>query len=375
VGSVFTPGLLVEPCTEVVRVRELSVAGEILVKKGDQVKPNDIIGRADLQGDLYILRVAERLGIEAFEVINGLKVKEGDVVNRGDLICEHAGLFGLLKTRFYAPESGEIEFITAKTGHVALRMPSRPISIDAFIEGEVIEVTPGKAVSIRSSAAIIQGIFGVGGERKGGLLCLDVEPDQRLLDIDIPTDCAGRVLAGGMIPSLPALELASERGAVGFITGSIDDRTLAGYLGYDLGVAITGDEDLLMTVIITEGFGALPMSGRVRHLFKELDGMFASINGATQVRAGAIRPEVIIAGGNAHSKLSSEAEARLQSGLVVGGRIRIIRFPYFGEIAEITELPHAAEKIATGAKIRVLRARVDSSNEVVTVPRANVELI
>jgi hypothetical protein len=36
------------------------------------------------------------------------------------------------------------------------------------------------------------------------------------------------------------------------------------YVGFDIGVAITGDEDLPLTLIITEGFGGMSLSDRPR---------------------------------------------------------------------------------------------------------------
>ena len=47
---------------------------------------------------------------------------------------------------------------------------------------------------------------------------------------------------------------------------------------------------------------------------------------------------------------------------------------HFGERATVTALPPAAERIETGAKTRVLKARLADGSEV-TIPRANVELI
>jgi hypothetical protein len=54
--------------------------------------------------------------------------------------------------------------------------------------------------------------------------------------------------------------------------------------------------------------------------------------------------------------------------------VRIIREPYFGELATVIELPPEPQLIDTGSKVRVLKAKLDKGG-VVTVPRANVELI
>ena len=87
----------------------------------------------------------------------------------------------------------------------------------------------------------IQGIFGVGGERHGTVHLLDIPNDKVVLVDDIPEDCASKILIGGRSPSIDALRCAENRGAVGFITASIDDRVLSQYVGFDIGIALTGD--------------------------------------------------------------------------------------------------------------------------------------
>ena len=65
-------------------------------------------------------------------------------------------------------------------------------------------------------------------------------------------------------------------------------------MGYEIGVAITGDEEVGLTLIVTEGFGRMAMSMNTFKLLKSANGKNASINGATQIRAGVLRPEIII---------------------------------------------------------------------------------
>jgi hypothetical protein len=198
-----------------------------------------------------------------------------------------------------------------------------------------------------------------------------------ILDIKhIPADAAGQILVGGCKVTLAAIRAAVKAHAVGIVTSSVDDVTLREYVGFDIGVAITGDEDLPLTLIITEGFGGMSLSDRVLTILKKYDGKVCSINGATQVRAGAIRPEVIISTGLSpeEGNIVSSAANQENGALATGGRIRCIRIPYFGEVGTILELPSNPEKIETGAVTRVLKARLDSGLEV-TVPRANVERI
>ena len=148
----------------------------------------------------------------------------------------------------------------------------------------------------------------------------------------IKDDLNLKILIGGQTYSNEALKTAAELNVNGIVCGSIDAETLFEYVGHEIGVSITGDEDVPFTLIITEGFGDLAISKRVLDLAKDCNGFNCSINGATQVRAGATRPEIIIPRKDSAGN-SSELEQKF---LEIGAEIRIIRVPNFGAFGEIT---------------------------------------
>ncbi|MCA9032919.1 MAG: hypothetical protein KDA66_19025, partial [Planctomycetaceae bacterium] len=155
--------------------------------------------------------------------------------------------------------------------------------------------------------------------------------------------------------------------------GGIDDHDLKQILGYDLGVAITGTEQLGITLIITEGFGDIAMARRTFALFQEREGAAAAVNGATQIRAGVLRPEIVIPWHD--GKPADDTAARVGGGaLEVGAKVRIIRDPYFGVLAEVAAMPPEPEVLGSGSKARVVQLQT-TSGDVVTVPRANVEIL
>ena len=368
-SQVLTPTLQRKSNFKLRKIRELSLPGDLKVKVGDMVNPNDRIAQAEFPGELLILRISENLGIDPKDVIRSLKVQEGQEVSPAQTLCEHKGLFGLFKNVFTAPDKGKIEFINKETGNIGLRLPSYLIELNAYIAGQVVALEDRKSVTIESTCTYIQGIFGVGGEKSGILQSLSVPADTVVTASEIPADCHGKILFGGASGDIDALRTASERGAVGFICGSIDDRALAEYLGYDIGIALTGNEKISMTLILTEGFGKLSFSKTAYELLLKCQGMQASINGATQVRAGALRPEIIV---NFPGSLESELAA--EPLMEVGKPIRIIREPYFGLHAKVLEMPFKPEIIETGAEVRILKAEL-TDGRIVKVPRANVEIL
>ena len=369
-AQLFTPGLQISPGTVVSKRRELSRQGRVLVSVGQEVRADTVVAEADREGELRIVRVADELGVEPASLEKYMRVGVGGAVREGECIAEAKGLWGLFRSSVPAPMSGIVEFISSATGHVGIRAPNKIIELRAYIDGVVSRVDPGRGVVIEARATFAQGIFGVGGERTGALKMLGVAAQHSITESDIPEDLVGSVVVGGHSPTLEALRKAARGGAVGFITGSIDDTTLREYVGYDIGVALTGDEPVSMTLIVTEGFGNIPMNQRIVDVLEQVSGARASINGSTQVRAGALRPEIIAP----PSEAITDSGPSVPVGLEEGAPVRLIRVPYFGKRGIVTRLPRELVQIETGAYARVAYVRLEGEQREVVVPRANLEI-
>jgi hypothetical protein len=372
-GTAYTPGLTVSANTVILKTRRLPIKGEVLVQEGDLVQPDTVVARALLPGILQTVRVAQMVGIEPKQIRSVLKVKEGDTVEKDQVIAETKGFLGLFRGVAKSPVAGTVELISDVTGHVGVRQPPTIIDVNAYVQGRVVKVLPQEGAVIETQGALIQGIFGVGGERRGTLRVLVNDPGETLTAQHIPDDVAGQVLVGGAAVEADAITRAAERGAVGIVVGGIRDTDLIRFLGHDIGVAITGSEEIPLSIIITEGFGAIRMANRTFRLLKSLEGKVASINGATQIRAGVIRPEIIVPLEDP-SSLPESPPARETQILEIGSTVRIIREPYFGRLGTVIELPPELMEIESGTHARVLKAKLDDGT-VVVVPRANVEII
>ena len=371
-GSAYTPGLTVSGDTVVRRTRRLPIKGEVLVKVGDIVGPDDIVARAMLPGPQQAIKLAEELGVEAGEVKGFFKLNIGDSVEAGQLVAETKGMFGgWFRKEVHSKHAGTIESISEITGHVLVREPSIPVEIPAYIRGTVAEAIPSEGAVIEARCAMVQGIFGVGGERNGPVRLAVGTPDDLLEAKHVLEDDKGKVLVGGSGVTIEAVRRAVQVGAVGIVVGAVRDVDLTEFLGYDIGVAITGQEDISLTLVATEGFGKLRMAQRTFDLLKSLEGRQASVNGATQIRAGVIRPEIIVP--FTQSADAGQAQEPILA-LASGTPIRVIREPYFGRLGKVTGLPSQPQTVDSGARVRVLQAKLDDGQEV-TVPRANVEII
>lgn len=377
-GSAYTPGLTVSAHTTVVKTRRLPLAGTVLVHVGDAVQPETIVARAELPGLMQTMKVAAQLGVEPADVPAALHVAIGDRVERGQLLAQTKGFLGLFKSDCKSNTTGTVEIISNVSGNVGVREAPTPIEMVAYIPGIIKEVLPNEGVVIEAHGAFVQGIFGVGGERRAPILPVSPRADSLLSEADITPEMSGKVIIGGANISGAALKKAAEVGVIGIVIGGIIDRDLVEYLGYDIGVAITGHENIPLTLVITEGFGTIAMADRTFNLLTSLAGREASLSGATQIRAGVIRPEVIVADdprdfdAATYRAVADDTEA---FNLGIGTSVRIIREPYFGKLATVSALPPQLVRIGSGAEVRVLEATLTENGTTVTVPRANVEIV
>ncbi len=373
-GNSYTPGLKVARRMVIRRERRLPLKGEVLVSSGAKVQSDTAVARTHLPGSVELVNVANPLGVDPKAVRKYLLKKEGDKISQGELIAKNPGLFGLFKSEFFSPISGFVETVSDATGKLTLRKEPVPLEIKAYISGMVEKVIPEQGVVIKTYGAYIQGIFGIVGETWGGIKSAVSAPDKVLDEGNLNESFSGMIVFGGSLVTLKALQKAVRVGVKGIIVGGIEDQDLREFLGYDLGAAVTGSENKGITLVLTEGFGAISMADKSFQLLKESEGRLGSIHGATQIRAGVIRPEVIIS----HSEEGiPENEGENQSkglDLREGNLVRIIRDPYFGSIAKIVSLPLEPQRIQTEAKVRVAEVMLLDGTRWV-LPRANIERI
>jgi len=369
----YTPGLKVKRVMRVQKVRRLPLPGEVLVQSGEEVSFDTIVAKTFISGEPHIIRVYNFLGVEPDEIEGYMKKKVGDSVKKGESLAGYSSFFGLLKKDTPSPYDGTVESVSFVTGQAIIRESPVPVEVKAYIPGRVTRVLPKEGVVIETNASFIQGIFGFGGEKHGDLQVLVETPEDVLSGNLINDDHKGKILVGGSLIIRDALTKAVEVGAKGLVAGGVVDKDVIDFLGFEIGVAITGQEDVDITMIISEGFGRMTMSHRTFNLLKSFDGYPASISGVTQIRAGVIRPEIIIP-----YKVPLHPEKVIEEELVAGMKpgtlVRVIREPYFGSIGRVLSLPVELQKIETESDVRVLEVALEDGRSVI-IPRANVEII
>lgn len=372
----YTPGLTVTESTVLRKRRLLPIPGVVTAQTGDRISADAVVAGTELAGKVHVINVANLLGAAPDEIRDYLLKREGDQVARDEIIAASKPLIAWFKTEVRSPIAGKVDTVSTVTGQVLLREPPKTLELLAYVDGLVVDTLPGQGVTVETAGSLVQGIFGIGGETWGELAVAVQSPEEELTAAQLTPALKGKIVVGGSFVGAEALRRAKEVGVAALVAGGLHDKDLRGLLGYDLGVAITGTERVGFTLVITEGFGIIPMAGKTFRLLKAHAGQKASISGATQIRAGVIRPEIIIPR-PAPSPQKGEGEAAglpEKTGIKVGDQVRVIRDPLFGRIGQVKALPTDLRQIETESHVRVLEVAFPDGSTAV-IPRANVEII
>jgi biotin carboxyl carrier protein len=337
---------------------ELPYKGNILVKKGDTVTPDTIIGENMYDPPrVYVISLFDKtyLHLNPDNIEKSIRIKEGEEVKYGQRIAEIGDKTFLKEIQFQhyyfdspvrgrvekinfdsgtiimreiqdpkmitrymkkslndfvyagesvaskiidvqgsgfpmivsAPTTGTIKKIDTENGTVTIQYDKDPYYRFAGINGKITEIEPELSVIISYEGSTLMGIIGFGSESWGKIKYLENVKNIR--------KCGKEDIV--IIPAkidIPFLKKAEKKKVKGVIAASIDNKDLVEFIGEDIGVALTGNENIPFPLIITEGFGNFEMDKDYNKFFKEHDGNMIYINGHTQIRAGVTRPKMIV---------------------------------------------------------------------------------
>jgi hypothetical protein len=343
--------------TTIRRERLLPAPGQVLVGPGEMVGPTDAVARCQLPGEVRVLDVSRALGVQRERVAKYMRKAVGDTVKADDVLAAPGGPFGRLKKSCRSPLDGQI--VEVRGGLILIESPATTFELRAHIKGQITNVMPNRGVVISASGTLIQGMWGNGGEAEGVLKVVADSPQKPLRTRSIDVSCHGTVVVGGRILDEQVLEQAVEARVRAIIAGSVSAE-LCPLL-----------QSLPLPVLITEGFGSLPMSQQVFDLLQSNAGREAMLSADTQTRRGAKRPEVLI-------PLRADQEVPHEetsiNPLKVGDQVRALRAPYLGMMGTVAELPAISATVESGAQLPVAVVVLEDETQVL-IPLANLELI
>ena len=150
----LAPASYITPLTTIRRTRLLPAPGEVTVRKGQAVRPTEVVATAQIFPRHYMLNVARGLGISEAQTEQHIERFLGNDIHEGDIIASR-GKVGKRIVR--SPVEGTIVFVAG--GQVLIRVKTEPFELKAGYPGVVTELirhTNGLCRSFLRSTGDIQ---------------------------------------------------------------------------------------------------------------------------------------------------------------------------------------------------------------------------
>lgn len=368
----FRPRVVPNRCVRV--IRKIKGSGTLSVIKNQEVSPHDVIGTSMLSAGFTVINLAKDLNLSPLAAIKTLKKTVGVPIYKGELLAQKKNLFG--SKNVIAPTDCLIEKINEQTGELVLKMLPKTIPLLAGVFGIIDEINnlTGE-VYIKTIVTQIIGVYGSGRER-GGFLRVLGGPSDLINASHITPSMKGDILvAGGLVFGL-AIKKAMEYQVDGLISGgmNMDDYvSIAGSL-YE---PKKSHSDIGMSVVATEGFGALPIGEDIINCLKKFEGKFIFINGfGYNLLLPETSADVIVKARKislpfpASGNMLPPVEKIM---LRPGSKVRIAWPPFAGSQGIVIALDQSPTVLPSGISAEC--ALVELSSRKIKVPLNNLELL
>jgi hypothetical protein len=339
--------------TSIVRERLLPILGTVLVRLNQKVNPNDVIAEANWAREHVLLDVARTLGVSANVADRLIKCKENDRLAAKTEIAAGKGLF---PRSVVVPRDGRVVIVGG--GQVLMEVGETKMELRAGISGTVIEVIPNRGAVLQTAGALVQGVWGNGRIDSGLLVNLVEKPDDVLDARRIDVSMRGFVILAGMLKDAEALKAAADLPVRGLILSSLYPSL------------IPQAREMRYPIIVTDGFGSLPMNSAAYKLLSTNAKREVTVNAEAYDRYSGARPELIIS----LPATNNPPALREVETFVRGLQVRMRRPPALGMIGSIVSIKPGLTTLLSGLRAPAAEVKLENG-ETVVAPLVNLEVV
>ncbi|MDP3973776.1 MAG: hypothetical protein Q8P92_03000 [Candidatus Daviesbacteria bacterium] len=366
----------------IVRIaRSLRGRGNFSVKVGQEVHPDEIIGSSEVSIGFRTMNLAALLSISPQDIKKYLKKTLGQRIYKGELLAFKPNFLFMDKKYVTAPTDGILDYINEKNGEIRLTLLPRRVNLPAGVYGvvEKIDENNNQAI-IRTQVTKIYGIFGTGRVREGFLYKI-TSRDGILTHTAVSPKFEDNILIGGSLVTKEAVTSSISAGVNGIVVGGIsadDYKSMVGRIIFPKKM----ENDIGIAVVITEGFGSIPMGEGIFDALSQHEGKFAVVDGnrATislpsfssscmiKIRRTSLAEEPI-----STSYLGVEESEPKGVELRIGSGVRVIGSSFTGEMGKVVFIDQNEALMPSG--IRAYMVTVETKRRKIQVPSTNLEAI
>jgi hypothetical protein len=339
--------------TTIRREQQLPVPGTVIVRMNEKVQSGDVLAEAEPAARYYSLDLARALGVPTKEAVKLVRRERGERIDAGDVL---AGPAGVTRRTLRAPAAGEI--VGIQDGRLIFEARGSVVALRAGFSGVVVATDGLQSVTLEATGALVQAVWGNGKHDSGIMRQVASTAADKLQPEQFDLSLRGAVLLAGMCSHQGTLQQAAELSIRGLILGS---------LAADL---VPSARRLSFPVLVTEGFGEIPMNSAAFSLLTTNVGREVTVDGRVGGPYSLQRPEVII-------PLPAARQVALPDEVIPinpGVRVRVIQAPHIGAVGVVREVPARAVAYPSGVLARSARVELEGSGPAM-IPLANLEIL
>lgn len=366
----------------VIRIRRtLRSKGQLNVREGQQLAPEEIIGSCQISSGFRTFNLSQALSVPAKDVEKYLKRKIGERIYKDELLAFKEGGFFAKKKVVISPTDGVLDFFNNKTGEVRLTSLPKKEDLLSGVYGIVEEVNKEKGqVIIRTQVSRIHGTFGSGRSRDG-LLHILGKKGELVTSSMIDPKYDQYILLGGNLFFKDAISASISVGVNGIIMGGINAKDYKAMVGGRLIFPKKLDNDIGISIVILEGFGSIAVGDDIFAVLSEYEGRFISIDGnKALINLPSVTSASIAKVKNTKLQPIQNDDLFWDDGhkseildLKVGVRVRVIGNSFLGEQGKIVALDK--QETLMPSKLKAILATIETTRRKIQVPVANLEVI
>ncbi len=256
------------------RTVSLPLAGEILVRVGQDVEAGQTLARASQPSGYTVLNVAQELGVEATDAADLMLVKLGSAVKKGRPLARKKSVMGV--RTLTAPVDGTLAAL--RHGRLILTHAPSWTAIQAPFAGVVTAAKQQRHVTISAEGSLLQAMWGAGGQGHGTLIIATPSPATVLEAHALEHLMPGDVVVAGLIDDTTLLERMMALGVGAIIAGSMP------------WAVCQWAKARRLALVLTDGIGR---QGMAPHFYAELEAHTGDVVGV-DTTATDRRPEIVI---------------------------------------------------------------------------------
>ncbi len=294
----------------------------IYVKEGDSVKPGDLLFETLDRKVIQSFYLPQELGIKAKDAADYVCRVDGEFVMPNEILAERVVAGGLSIKTLYSDKEGIIDYSRLNQGFIDILSEGKNEKEFALFDGIIEKIDKKLGIYIKTDVLETRKFY-----------FSEFEKNIKFLDIDTLSGRLSFVGDGSSVYSVknlterydgeivwagrfiyPALASAIlERGAIAVLAYAMDYKDF---------------EKIDFPLVITGGFGHLPMSSLYLHFWKSLQGSYIKLN--------AVNHNLIVAGRSV--TLYSNPYRKCEVAFKIGDKVRCLDVNHWGEVGLVADV-------------------------------------